>query len=171
MKERLARQDVLAGGIAVLIGLVGVVMGRRYGMGTLGEIGPGLFPAALGALMMALGAALAGVALARPAAERPAAERPAAERPVSERPGTESATVDLRGGAFIIAGLAAFVVAARLGGLVPAAFACVFLAALGDRTATLRRSLVLAACVTVFGVVLFHYLLQVQMPLVVGWSR
>jgi len=50
-------------------------------------------------------------------------------------------------------------------GLIPAIFTCVFVAARGDRTATLKSSLLLAAFVTVFGVGLFSYLLQVPMPL------
>ncbi|MGA6998310.1 MAG: tripartite tricarboxylate transporter TctB family protein, partial [Pseudolabrys sp.] len=50
-------------------------------------------------------------------------------------------------------------------GLIPAIFSCVFVASLGDRTAKLKNSLVLAAVVTVFGVGLFSYLLQVPMPL------
>ena len=43
-----------------------------------------------------------------------------------------------------------------------------FVAALGDRTATLKRSFVLALIVTVFGVGLFSYFLQIPMP-VLTW--
>ena len=50
------------------------------------------------------------------------------------------------------------------GGLIAGRFACVFVSALGDRTATWKSALVLAAIVTVFGVTLFSYLLQVPMP-------
>ena len=49
--------------------------------------------------------------------------------------------------------------------MAPATFACVFVSALGDRTATLKSSLVLAAGVTVFGVLLFSYLLKVPFPI------
>ena len=52
--------------------------------------------------------------------------------------------------------------------MVPAIFACVFVCALGDKTATYKSSAILAAGVTVFGVVLFHYLLNVPFPLLRG---
>jgi len=72
---------------------------------------------------------------------------------------------DWRGWLCIIAGGALFIVFAWLTGLAPAIFACVFVAALGDRTASLRGSLVLALGMTVFGTVLFGYLLRISMPL------
>jgi hypothetical protein len=37
--------------------------------------------------------------------------------------------------------------------------------ALGDRTTSLRGSLVLVLCMTLFGTVLFGYLLRIAMPL------
>jgi hypothetical protein len=52
--------------------------------------------------------------------------------------------------------------------MIPAVFACVFVCALGDKTATYKSSLVLASCVTVFGVLLFHYLLNIPFPLLRG---
>jgi hypothetical protein len=54
-------------------------------------------------------------------------------------------------------------------GFIPATFACVFVSALGDRTATWKSALVLAAVITVFGVVVFSYLLQIPMQLL-KWS-
>ena len=51
------------------------------------------------------------------------------------------------------------------GGLIPATFACVFVSALGDKDITLKSALVLGVAVTVFGVALFSYLLQVSMPM------
>jgi uncharacterized protein (DUF486 family) len=41
----------------------------------------------------------------------------------------------------------------------------VFVSALGDRKATLKSAAILAAVVTVFGVGLFSYLLQIPMQL------
>jgi hypothetical protein len=54
--------------------------------------------------------------------------------------------------------------------MIPAVFACVFVCALGDKTATYKSSLILAAGVTVFGVVLFHYLLSIPFPLLRGFN-
>ena len=78
----------------------------------------------------------------------------------------------------ILAGPALFVVFGSIGGMAPATFACVFVAALGDRDATWKSAFILAALVTVFGVALFHYLLQIPMqvlewhsPLQLLWGR
>jgi hypothetical protein len=70
-----------------------------------------------------------------------------------------------RGWACILAGPVVFIVLGTLGGLVPATFGCVFVAAFGDREATLRNSALLAAAVSVFSIAVFHYLLQVPIPL------
>jgi hypothetical protein len=72
------------------------------------------------------------------------------------------------GWACIIAGPILFILLGIYAGMVPAEFACVFVCALGDKTATYKSSAILAAGVTVFGVVLFHYLLAVPFPLVLG---
>jgi len=58
-----------------------------------------------------------------------------------------------------------FILFGRYFGLAPATFSCVLIAALGDRDATWRGSIILAAVVTVFGVGLFSYFLQVPMPI------
>jgi hypothetical protein len=55
-----------------------------------------------------------------------------------------------------------------VGGMAPATFACVFVSALGDREATWKSAFILAVLVTLFGVGLFHYLLQIPMP-VLEW--
>ena len=47
----------------------------------------------------------------------------------------------------------------------PATFTCVFVSALGDRTATLKSSLLLATGVTLVGGFLFSYVLKVPFPL------
>ncbi len=54
--------------------------------------------------------------------------------------------------------------------MIPAVFACVFVCALGDNTATYKSSAILAAGVTVFGVVLFHYLLSIPFPPAAGFN-
>jgi uncharacterized membrane protein YhdT len=58
-----------------------------------------------------------------------------------------------------------FIVFGRYFGMAPGTFACVFIAALGDRTATWLSTFVLSTVVTIFGVGLFSYFLQVPMPI------
>ncbi len=70
-----------------------------------------------------------------------------------------------RGWGCIIAGPLLFILFGHYAGLAPAIFACVFVSALGDRTATLKELLILATGVTVFGAGLFSYVLKVPFPL------
>jgi hypothetical protein len=58
-----------------------------------------------------------------------------------------------------------FILFGRYFGMIPATFSCVFIAALGDKQATWLGTFVLATVVTVFGVALFSYFLQVPMPI------
>jgi hypothetical protein len=51
------------------------------------------------------------------------------------------------------------------GGMAPATFACVFISARGDNTATWKSSFFLALGVTFFGCLLFSYVLKVPFPL------
>jgi len=68
----------------------------------------------------------------------------------------------------IIGGPILFIIFGEYGGMIPAVFACVFVCALGDKTASYKSSAILAAGVTVFGVLLFHYLLSIPFPLLRG---
>ena len=68
----------------------------------------------------------------------------------------------------IIGGPILFIILGTYGGMIPAIFACVFVCALGDKTATYKSSAILAGGVTVFGVLLFHYLLSIPFPLLRG---
>src|ERR1041385_6020685 len=132
----------------VLIGAVAINEARNYQLGTLQKMGPGYFPIALGALLILLGILIAGTASTGGHEEQEA--MPHAE---------------WRGWTCIIAGPVLFVLFGRYLGLAPATFACVFVAALGDRETTLRGALILSACVTAFGILLFSYLLKISMPI------
>ncbi|WP_118186078.1 tripartite tricarboxylate transporter TctB family protein [Paraburkholderia phosphatilytica] len=144
------RRDYYAGGLMILLGLGTILKGSSYEIGTLSEMGPGFFPVAVGAVM-----ALSGVGIAfTTIAVQPAAGRPRAE---------------WRGWICILLGVLAFIVLGNHGGLVPATFATVFIAALGDRRNSLRDALLLALAMCVVAVVIFRWALQVQLPLF-QWS-
>ncbi len=149
--RRLARKrDFYAGGLMMLIGLVAAYEGPTYGLGTLMRMGPGFMPTALGVLLILLGLVIAGGAIE------------------SRQGEDESFLPDVpqwRGWGCILASPVCFIVFGTIGGFIPATFSCVFVAALGDRESTLKSAVVLAAIITVFGVALFSYLLQVPMPL------
>jgi len=144
------KRDFYAGGLMVLFGLVMALKGPSYRTGTLMRMGPGFMPTALGVILVLLGILIAASASAAPEDE--------SDRFLPQHP-------QWWGWACILAGPLLFVICGIYGGLMPATFACVFVSALGDRTATWKSALALAVIVTVVGVGLFSYLLQVPIPI------
>ncbi len=120
--------------------------GGRYRIGTLGRMGPGLYPVLLGGVMVLLGAGLVVTASAR--------EREA-----------EEYSFHWRGPLFIVIGLSTFAILGRYGGLVPATLALVAVTALGDQRHNVRSALALALAMAVVAIVIFRWALQLQFPL------
>jgi hypothetical protein len=133
----------------VLFGLFAAVNGPRYNLGTLMHMGPGFMPTALGVILICLGLVTAGTAVAAAEGE---------EGILPEHP-------QWLGWGCILAGPLAFILFGKIGGMIPGTFACVFVSALGDRDATWRGALILATVVTTFGVLLFHWVLGIPMPI------
>jgi len=134
----------------ILFGLLMSLKGPSYRLGTLMHMGPGFLPTALGVLLICLGIAIAASALTAGEGE------------------DEDILPENRewlAWACILASPLAFMLFGTYFGLAPATFACVFVASMGDREASLKNSVILSALVTVFGVALFSYLLQIPMPI------
>jgi putative tricarboxylic transport membrane protein len=155
LREFVRKRDFYAGGLMVLIGLFVAIKGTTYRLGTLMHMGPGFLPTMLGVLLVLLGIAIAATALS------PSAQ-PGNQRILPEHP-------QWKAWGCILAGPLLFIVLGAKFGMIPGTFACVFVSALGDRTATWKGTVILATVVTAFGVGLFSYLLQVPMPLLT-WS-
>jgi uncharacterized membrane protein YhdT len=152
--ERLKlKRDYYAGALMIFIGTGAAVIGSGYKFGTLARMGPGFMPVVLGIALAFMGFLIAGAAMA--------SSEPDDAKVLPENP-------QWFGWACIIAGPVFFIVLGDYAGMVPAVFACVFVSALGDKTATYKSSAMLAAGITVFGVVLFHYLLAIPFPLFHG---
>jgi hypothetical protein len=143
------RRDYYAGALIMLLGAGAAIIGSRYTIGGLTHMGPGFFPTALGILLAFIGVLIAGSASY---GSRPDAAE-TAQRP------------DWRGWLCIVSGAGLFIILASRAGLVPATLACVFVAALGDRSNSWKNALGLAIGVTIFGTLLFAYGLRVQIPL------
>ncbi|MBN9008167.1 MAG: tripartite tricarboxylate transporter TctB family protein [Rhizobiales bacterium] len=141
---RLEKYDYLAGAAIMLFGAVAVVCGIDYHVGTLSRMGPGFFPVALGVVLI-----LAGIVIAYSKKEEDGEDVP----------------LDWRGMSCIVLGVVLFIVLGAYAGLIPATAACVFVSAMGDRTATIRSSLLLSVAITCAGVLLFSYALGVPFPL------
>ena len=142
-------KDFWSGAGLVVFGITYAGFGSHYTIGSLSRMGPGFFPVALGTIL-----ALAGVAIAikgwLAAAPATAAER--------RRP-------EWRAWFLICASIVAFVAVAERFGLVPAAFAIVFVSAFADRDNRWPQVLILSVSITVMAVVVFWWALQIQLPL------
>jgi hypothetical protein len=143
--------------LLVVLGLAVLGLGFGYKMGNLNRMGAGFIPVVLGVLMVFIGLA---IGLTSTPTSRAATAALSAGLPKVKHSGPE-----WRGWICILGGVIAFVVLGNYGGLVPATFASVFVAALGDRQNTVKQAALLAAALTVFCVIIFHYGLQLQLPL------
>ena len=141
-------RDYLGGVLMIALGVAAAFQGATYRIGTLSRMGPGFFPVALGVIL-----ALAGLAIAVTARF---------ERDVAD---AKSLPPEWRAWLCIGAGIVAFVVLGKYGGLIPATFAIVFVSALGDRDNTPLAAAILALGCAIVAVVVFRFALQLQFPL------
>jgi putative Ca2+/H+ antiporter (TMEM165/GDT1 family) len=153
LRDLVGKRDFYAGGLMLLLGLGIALKGSTYRAGTLMHMGPGFLPTALGVLLVLLGITIAATAL------------------VSTDPGSDENQSLLPehpqwwAWLCILMSPVCFIFFGRYFGMFPGTFACVFIAALGDKGATWRGTIILATVVTIFGVALFSYFLQVPMPI------
>ncbi len=140
-------KDRVGGVLLLVLGIAIVAQGLEYRMGALTRMGAGFVPVVLGTLL-----ALVGVAIS-----------------VTAEPGdfgtAKSMPTEWRGWLCVIGGVLAFVVFGTYGGLVPATFLSVFIAALGDRGNSVRTAAILAGGITVAGVLIFVLGLKMTFPL------
>jgi uncharacterized membrane protein YhdT len=149
------KRDYYAGGLMLLLGVGAAVTGNGYKFGSLARMGPGFLPVMLGIVLAFLGILIAGTALG--------SSEPDDKKFLPDNP-------QWFGWLCILGGPVLFIILGHYGGMIPAVFACVFVCALGDKTATLKSSTILAVGVTAFGVLLFHYLLTIPFPLLRGFN-
>ena len=144
---RKLNKDRVSAVLLIVLGLGIVLQGLAYRMGTLTRMGAGFIPVVLGAVL-----ALVGVAIGI-----------TAER--GDFGDAQSAPTEWRGWLCILGGVAAFVVLGVYGGLVPATFVSVFIAAMGDRVNSVGVGALLALALVVAGALIFSYGLHLQLPL------
>lgn len=154
LRDLVRKKDFYAGGLMLLVGIGIALKGSTYRLGSLMHMGPGFMPTALGILLVLLGIAIGASALA-------AAGAGGEEESQSILPDNPQWWAWF----CILMSPVLFIFFGRYFGMAPGTFACVFIAALGDRTATWKATFILSTVVTVFGVGLFSYFLQVPMPI------
>lgn len=141
-------KDYYGGGLMCMVGIGAIYRGLDYQVGTLTAMGPGYFPVAIGSVLALMGLIIVlGARGATPSATGP-----------RHRP-------EWRGWSCILLANIAFVLLGHYGGLVPATFAVVFIAALGDRQNTWKSALVLALAMVAVCIIVFAWGLRLQFPL------
>ena len=144
---RRLNKDRVSAGLLLILGLAISVQGASYHLGNLTHMGAGFVPVMLGVVI-----ALVGVAIG-----------------VTAEPGdfgtAEKKPTEWRGWLCVLGGVVAFVVFGTWGGLVPATFLSVFIAALGDRQNSVRDAVLLAVGITIAGVAIFVYGLKMTFPM------
>lgn len=145
-------KDAMGGALMIALGVFAVVQGWSYRIGTVSQMGPGFFPTAIGCVLILSGLGIVlGPLLAQASQAR------------------QAIAAEWRGQLCIVLSIVAFVVLGRFTGLLPATFAIVFIAALGDRQNTLRSTLALAVVMMLVAVVVFWWALKIQLPLL-AWG-
>ena len=152
LRERSINKDYYGGVLIIIIGLGAVFGGMSYQIGTLSEMGPGFFPAAVGTLMVLTGAIIAAEGLRRKTVATDHDPPP-----------------EWRGWLCIVGGIVAFIVLGEYGGLLPATLGIVFISALGDRQNTVKNAAALAVAGCMVSTIIFWWMLQLQFPLL-RWS-
>lgn len=148
-KFSVSKRDAWASGLLCALGIGVVLQGVNYSIGSMARMGPGFFPVMLGVLLIFLGVlCLFATGITADDEEEDHIGPP-----------------EWRGWCGIVTGVIAFIVLGKYGGLVPATFALVFISALGDRTHTLRSALLLSVFVTIVGVLIFSWGLELQFPM------
>ncbi len=143
-------KDFLAGMVFVAFGLAFAYAAWNYDLGTAIRMGPGLFPFALGILLILLGIMVL------------------VEGMVAGEGGPVG-VVPWRGLVLIIAAVLFFGFFVRRLGIVPSLFVTVLLAALSSIRTGILAALILALALTVFCTLIFIYALGLPLPLLGPW--
>ena len=144
------KRDFYAGGLMTLLGVAVTLNSATYNTGTLMHMGPGMFPFILGVVLTFLGVLIFGTALVTPLGDD--------ERIIPRNK-------EWLGWGCILAGPICFIVLGHTFGMAAGTFSCVFVSAMGDRTATWKGSAILALCITIPGCLLFSKVLMLPFPL------
>ena len=156
MKPGRMSKDHFGGALMALIGACTAYASLGYNVGSPARMGPGFLPCAVGVLLAITGVLI--VACAR----RPTQSGENDSKPAGH---AKHGLPDTRGALCILLGVVSFIAFGSYLGLLPATFSIVLICALGDRNNTLREAVLLALGMCVVAAVVFHWALQIQLPM------
>lgn len=144
-------RDMIGGAVLFLGGAFVVVYAvTQLQIGSLGRMGPGLFPAALGVFLCLFGIALAVSALFRP--------------------GTLP-SIELRPLVFVLASILVFGLTIRRFGIAPAVVVLTLVASLADPRLTWPKALLLAGVLATLAILIFNVALEIPIEAFRWWGR
>jgi hypothetical protein len=143
-------RDIIGGGVLLCVGAFVVAYATtQLEVGSLARMGPGLFPAALGALLCGFGAIVAVPAFFREGT------------PVS---------VDGRPFVFVLASILVFGLTIRRFGVAPAVFVMTLVATLADQRLSWRGAIMLGVVLAALAVLIFNVGLDIPVaPIIWEW--
>lgn len=147
---------VISAATILLLGLGSTWAATLYEIGSLKDMGPGFYPLILGITLILIGILL--FFDSRAALEQSAKD-------VAAQDELQTNTRRPYAAVYIVLGLIAFIVLGRYGGLIPATFALVAIAALADTKSSLKNILILALLTSLGCGVVFNLLIDIQFPL------
>lgn len=147
-----SRNDIRAGAIFIAFGGYFVLEALTYELGTPFRMGPGFMPVLLGAILVALGLAVAVNGYRR-------------SQPDEIRP------IPWRALAMVLGGIIFFAATVRGLGFVPVVFVTALGSALGSKLNTMLFAVVLAVGLTILCTAVFVYGLGAVIPLFGPWLR
>lgn len=140
--------DVIAGGLFLLVGIVGVVWSSAYPLGTAMRMGAGYFPSLVGAVLAILGIAVAVRGLGWSAVREPRRASRANWRPAL----------------FIGGGVVTFALSVPVLGLLLATMLMTLVSGFARPKARLGELLGISLALAGFGVLVFAYGLDLHLP-------
>ena len=144
MAVRGNRPDLLASAIFIGLGALVLWSTGDLSVGSAAMMGPGFMPLMIGSLVIALGVVVGLIGLFKHA------------EPID--------AVVLRPLLILLASVAGFALAAEVAGFVIAAAGLILFGSMADKEWRLREALISSAVLTLFGLLVFIYGLDVQMP-------
>ncbi len=139
-----SRPDLLASAIFIGLGALVLWSTRDLMVGSAAMMGPGYMPMMIGSLVIILGLVVGLIGLFKG--------------------GEPIGTVQLRPLVILLASVAGFALAAESAGFIIAAAGLIIFGSMADREWRVREVLISSTLLTLFGLVVFIYGLDVQMP-------
>lgn len=154
-----SKEDLGAGFLVLLIGAATVIGSFNYSIGSLSRMGPGYFSLMAGFILifLSLFIILKGARQYYKEKERGEHERVFCFNKIDK--------IRLKVWLLISLAMLAFVFLSIYVGFIVASFSIVFISALADKNNSIKSILTLSLSLTAFAVLVFYYLLKIQIPL------